>query len=54
MWTFAFECDTKTQATKLKKWIQSDEIVNHINSILTDRNQYTISKEIIDSLPFYE
>jgi hypothetical protein len=55
MWTFAFECDTLEEANKLKEWLQSDEIVEHISLMLRARNnQHTISKALIARLPFYE
>lgn len=55
MWTFAFECNTLEQATKLKNWLQSDTIVNEVSKMLTARNnQHTISKALIEKLPYYE
>jgi hypothetical protein len=55
MWTFAFECDTIESATKLKDWLQSETIVNEISKMLKARNnQHTISKALIERLPYYE
>lgn len=55
MWTFAFECDTLEDANKLKEWLQSDEIVEYVSLMLKARkNQHTISKALIERLPFYE
>jgi hypothetical protein len=55
MWTFAFECNTIEQANNLKKWLQSDIIVNEISKMLKARNnQHTISKALIEKLPYYE
>lgn len=55
MWTFAFECDTLEEATKLKEWLQSQTIINEISKMLKARNnQHTISKALIERLPYYE
>lgn len=55
MWTFAFECDTLDEANTLKEWLQSDEIVGCISTMLKARNnQHTISKQLIERLPNYE
>jgi|TARA_B110000879_G_C11174933_1_gene515485 hypothetical protein len=55
MWTFAFECQTEKEANKLKEWLQSKTIVDDISKMLTARNnQHTISKALIERLPFYE
>ena len=55
MWTFAFECDTLEEANKLKEWLQSETIVNEISKMLTAKNnQHTISKALIERLPYYE
>ena len=54
MWTFAFEAESLEQANQLKDWLQSAEIRNHVNQMLTVRNnQHTISKAMIDMLPTY-
>ena len=54
MWTFAFEADSLEQAEQLKSWLQSEEIRQHVNQMLTARNhQHTISKAMIDRLPAY-
>lgn len=54
MWTFAFECQSQEEATKLKNWIKSDEIVAEVKKMLTARNnQHTISKAMIERLPTY-
>lgn len=55
MWTFAFECYSNEEANNLKNWIESQTIVDEVNRLLSiNKGQYTISKEMIEMLPYYE
>ena len=56
-WTmrvFAFEVDTKDEADKLSNWLTSKEIQNEINKMFTLKNAYTVTKEMLEKLPWYE
>jgi hypothetical protein len=55
MWIFAFEVKSLEEGNKLKEWLQSTEIVKDIDNMLKARNnQHTISKSMIERLPWYE
>jgi hypothetical protein len=55
MWVFAFEVNSLDEGNKLKDWLQSSEIVTEIDNMLKARNnQHTISKAMIERLPWYE
>lgn len=55
MWTFAFECYSNEEANNLKNWIESQTIVDEVNRLLSiNKGQYTISKKMIEMLPYYE
>ena len=49
---FALECSSYAEAEKLKAWLTSDEICNKIVELLNGK--YTVSKEIIKQLPWFE
>jgi len=56
-WTmrvFAFEADTKDEANKLATWLQSKEIQTEINKMFDLKNAYTVTKEMLGKLPWYE
>ncbi len=56
-WTmrvFAFEADTKDKANKLATWLQSKEIQTEINKMFDLKNAYTVTKEMLGKLPWYE
>jgi len=56
-WTmrvFAFEVDTKKQADKLAQWLTSKEIKNEILKIFELKKAYTVTKEMLGKLPWYE
>jgi len=56
-WTmrvFAFEADTKDEANKLAAWLQSKEIQTEINKMFDLKNAYTVTKEMLGKLPWYE
>lgn len=56
-WTmrvFAFETDTKDEANKLAMWLQSKEIQTEINKMFDLKNAYTVTKEMLGKLPWYE
>lgn len=56
-WTmrvFAFEADTKDEANKLASWLQSKEIQTEINKMFELKNAYTVTKEMLGKLPWYE
>jgi hypothetical protein len=56
-WTmrvFAFEVDTRDQAEKLAQWLQSIEIQNEITKMFELKNAYTVTKEMLGKLPWYE
>jgi len=56
-WTmrvFAFEVDTKDQADKLAQWITSEEIKNEILKMFELKKAYTVTKEMLGKLPWYE
>ena len=54
MSVFAYEVNTKEEAEKLKKWLQSKFIVNEINKMMAAKNTYAVTLEMIRKLPFYE
>jgi hypothetical protein len=55
MWTFVFEEDSLENAIKLRDWIQSPPLVAEIDKMLTLRNnQHTISKALIERLPYFK
>ena len=54
MRVFAFEVDTKDQADKLAQWITSEEIKNEILKMFELKKAYTVTKEMLGKLPWYE
>ena len=56
IWTFVLEAHSKDEAKKLKEWLKSKEIVDEVNRIFSARGEsfYTVSKKILDRLPYYE
>lgn len=56
-WTmrvFAFEVDNKEEADKLANWLQSKEIQTEILKMFDLKNAYTVTKEMLGKLPWYE
>ena len=56
-WTmrvFAFEVNTKEEADKLSNWLTSKEIQNEIKKMFTLKKAYTVTKEMLEKLPWYE
>lgn len=56
-WTmrvFAFEADSNGEAIKLANWLQSDEIQTEILKMFDLKNAYTVTKEMLGKLPWYE
>jgi len=56
-WTmrvFAFEVDTKDEANKLADWLRSEEIQAEILKMFELKNAYTVTKEMLGKLPWYE
>jgi hypothetical protein len=53
---YVFEVDTEEEGNKLKEWLQSKEIISEVNRMFSAKgdNFYTISKEMVDRLPYYE
>lgn len=56
IWTFVLEADSIEEANKLKSWLKGDEITSEINRMFAARGDafYTVSKKILDRLPYYE
>jgi hypothetical protein len=56
IWTFVLEAKTLEEATKLQAWLKSDEITNEVSRMFAQRGDdfYTVSKKILDRLPYYE
>lgn len=56
-WTmrvFAFEADSKEESKKLANWLQSKEIQTEILKMFELKNAYTVTKEMLGKLPWYE
>lgn len=56
-WTmrvFAFEVNTKEEADKLARWLTSEEIKNEILKMFELKKAYTVTKEMLGKLPWYE
>jgi hypothetical protein len=56
-WTmrvFAFEVDSKEEANKLAVWLRSKEIQAEILKMFELKNAYTVTKEMLGKLPWYE
>lgn len=56
-WTmrvFAFEVNSKEEATKLADWLKSAEIQTEILKMFELKNAYTVTKEMLGKLPWYE
>lgn len=53
---YVFEVDTEEEGNKLKEWLQSKKIISEVNRMFSAKgdNFYTISKEMVDRLPYYE
>ena len=56
IWTFVTEAETLTEAEKLKTWLQSEEIQKEVIKMFDKKAKgfYTISKKMLDRLPYYE
>jgi hypothetical protein len=56
IWTFVLEAQTLEEAKKLQNWLKGDEIVNEVKRMFASRGDafYTVSKKILDRLPYYE
>ena len=56
IWTFVTEAETLTEAEKLKTWLQSEEIQKEVRKMFDKKAKgfYTISKKMLDRLPYYE
>lgn len=56
IWTFVTEAETLTEAKKLKTWLQSEEIQKEVRKMFDKKAKgfYTISKKMLDRLPYYE
>jgi hypothetical protein len=50
----AIEAESEDSAQKLQKWLTSEIIQNEINKMFELKNVYTVSKEILENLPWYE
>jgi len=56
IWTFVLEAETLKEAELLQAWLKSDEIVNEVKRMFSVRGDafYTVSKKILNRLPYYE
>lgn len=54
MCVIAIPVDSESSAKRLKEWLQSTVIINEINKMFMLKDVYTISKEMLERLPYYE
>jgi len=50
----AVPADTKKEAEKIKEWLTSETIRDAILEMLNAKNIYTVSRKIVERLPYYE
>lgn len=56
IWTFVLEASSLKEAEKLQTWLKGDEITQEVIRMFSARGEafYTVSKKILDRLPYYE
>lgn len=54
MCVIAIEANSEDEAKKLQKWLTSEEIQNEIKTMFSLKNVYTVSKQMLEMLPWYE
>jgi hypothetical protein len=56
IWTFVLEASSLEEAEKLRGWLKGDEITQEVIRMFSARGDafYTVSKKILDRLPYYE
>lgn len=54
MCVIALEADTEDEAKELQKWLTSDTIQKEVKTMFELKNVYTVSKQMLEMLPWYE
>jgi hypothetical protein len=54
MSVFAYEVNSKKEAKKLKEWLESDEITTEVRKMLSLKDTYAVTLEMLRKLPWYE
>lgn len=54
MCVIAIEANSEEEAEELQKWLTSETIQNEIKTMFSLKNVYTVSKQMLELLPWYE